>query len=318
MEIPGRNAFILGACALTLLTFVGYRALFAPPADFTTGSRVVIERGASAPFVAEQLSEERIIAHPSMLRLLLRVSGTSASVHAGTYLFEEPQNLFTVAYRIVSGAYGLPPVRITFPEGTTVREAADLVADALPDVPAADFLRTAQPHEGYLFPDTYLFLPSADAASVIALMRENFNTKIATISDELRASGRSLSDTVILASLVEKEARSIENRRIVAGILLNRLALGMPLQVDAVFGYIFGRETYSPSFADLAVDSPYNTYTHKGLPPGPINNPGLDSLNAVIHPIKTDYLYYLSGKDGLMHYATTFAGHQANRKKYLD
>lgn len=318
MEVPGRNTFIIGACALALLAFVGYHALFAPPADFPSGSRVVIERGTPAPFVAEQLSEERIIARPSVLRLLLRLSGASANVHAGTYLFEEPQNLFAVAHRIVSGAYGLPPVRITFPEGTTVREAAALVADALPDAPAADFLREAQPHEGYLFPDTYLFLPSADAASVIALMRENFNTKIAAISDELRASGRSLSDTVILASLVEKEARSIENRRIVAGILLNRLKLGMPLQVDAVFGYIFGRETYSPLFADLSVDSPYNTYMHVGLPPGPINNPGLDSLRAVIHPIKTDYLYYLSGKDGLMHYATTFAGHQANRKKYLD
>lgn len=318
MDVPVRNIFLIGACALALLAFAGYRALFAPPADFPSGSRVVIERGSSAPSVAELLSEERVIAHPSVLRFLLRVSGASASVHAGTYLFEKPQNLFTVAHRIVTGAYGLPAVRITFPEGTTVREAAILVAHAFPETPAADFLREAQPHEGYLFPDTYLFLPFADAASMVAIMHENFDTKIAAISGELHASGRSLSDTVILASLVEKEARSTENRRIVAGILLNRLKLGMPLQVDAVFGYIFGRETYSPSFADLTVDSPYNTYRYAGLPPGPICNPGLDSLSAAIHPIETDYLYYLSGKDGLMHYATTFAGHQANRKKYLD
>ena len=110
----------------------------------------------------------------------------------------------------------------------------------------------------------------------------------------------------------------LESKRVVAGILKNRLKLDMPLQVDAVFGYIFGRGTYSPSYADLAVDSPYNTYTHKGLPPGPISNPGLDSLEAAANPAKTDYLYYLTGKDGLMHYATTHAGHQANRKKYLD
>ncbi|TSC69775.1 MAG: UPF0755 protein [Parcubacteria group bacterium Gr01-1014_49] len=317
MEALKQHVLLVAVCAFATLFLVGYFALFAPPKDFPSGSTVVIARGASAPLVADQLSEARVIAHPFALQLLLRLSGTSGSVHAGVYLFEAPQNLFIVAYRIVTGAYGLPPVRITFPEGTTVREAAVLVSDALPEIKNADFLKEAEPYEGYLFPDTYLFLPSADAASVVALMRDTFNTKIATMTKELQASGRSIADTVILASLVEKEARSPENRRIVAGILLNRLKLGMPLQVDAVFGYIFKRDTYSPSFADLAVDSLYNTYTHRGLPPGPICNPGLDALQAVVNPTKTNYLYYLSGKDGLMHYATTFAGHQANREKYL-
>lgn len=315
---PSRGILWAAACAVVLLALIGYRTLFAPPADFPSGSLMTIARGSSAPAAADQLAETHIIAHASVLRLLLRLSGTSGSVHAGTYRFEAPQNVFAIAYRIATGAFGLPPVRVTFPEGMTARDMAAEVADAFPTVKAADFLKAAQPYEGYLFPDTYLFLPSSDAASLVALMRENFDTRIAAVAGEIGASGRSISDTVILASLVEKEARSSENRRIVAGILLNRLKLGMPLQVDAVFGYIFGRETYSPSFADLTVDSPYNTYTHVGLPPGPICNPGLDSLEAVANPAKTDYLYYLSGKDGLMHYATTFAGHQANRKKYLD
>lgn len=103
----------------------------------------------------------------------------------------------------------------------------------------------------------------------------------------------------------------------VSGILWNRIERRMPLQVDAVFGYIFERATYSPSFADLKVDSPYNTYTHAGLPPGPICNPGLDALLAAARPAKTNYLYYLTGKDGLMHYAMTYAEHQANQRKYL-
>ena len=133
----------------------------------------------------------------------------------------------------------------------------------------------------------------------------------------IQASGHSLSDIVIMASLVEKEARTDVNRRIVAGVLWNRLALGMPLQVDAVFGYIFDRDTYSPSFEDLKVDSPYNTYTHKGLPPGPISNPGLESIYAALYPTKTNYLYYLTGKDTLMHYARTYAEHVANQTKYL-
>ena len=116
---------------------------------------------------------------------------------------------------------------------------------------------------------------------------------------------------------MEKEARTDTDRHIVAGILWNRIKLGMPLQVDAVFGYIFNRSTYSPSPVDLKVDSPYNTYTHRGLPPTPICNTGLAALEASANPAKTSYLYYLTGHDGLMHYATTYAGHQANLKKYL-
>ena len=96
----------------------------------------------------------------------------------------------------------------------------------------------------------------------------------------------------------------------------NGVELGMPLQVDAVFGYIFNRDTYSPSYADLKVDSPYNTYTHRGLPPGPICNPGIESIQAVLHPTKTKYLYYLVDGNGAIYYATTFAEHQSNQRKF--
>lgn len=317
MDFHVRQAPWVVAFVLAVFLVGGYQLLFAPPADFPSGSIVSIARGSSAPLVAEQFATARLIKHPSLLLLALRATGASARVQAGAYLFMQPENLFAIAYRISTGMYGLPPVRITFPEGTSVRQAAALVAEALPAVQAADFLKEARAYEGYLFPDTYLFPPSADAASVIALLRANFDTKIATLSADIAASGRSISDIVTLASLIEKEARTTESRRMVAGILLNRLKLGMPLQVDAVFGYINGRDTYSPSFADLTIDSPYNTYTHKGLPPGPICNPGMDALQAVLHSAKSGYLYYLTGKDDRMHYATTFAEHQANRQKYL-
>ncbi len=305
------------ALVLAVLLVSGYELLFAAPADFPAGSVITIAKGSSAPAVSEQLFAARVIKHPSLLRFFLRASGASASVQAGTYRLSNPQNLFVVAFRIVTGEYGFPPVRLTFTEGTTVREMAAQIAAALPGISGQDFIVAAKQYEGYLFPDTYLLPPSSDSASIIALMRSNFDTKIATATDAIIASGRSLSDTVIMASLLEKEARTTESRRMVAGILYNRLKLGMPLQVDAVFGYIYGRDTYSPSFADLKVDSPYNTYTHTGLPPGPINNPGLDAILAAANPAKTDYLYYLTGKDGLMHYATTYAGHQANQRKYL-
>ena len=121
-------------------------------------------------------------------------------------------------------------------------------------------------------------------------------------------------DVIIMASMLEKEARQLETRRVIAGILWKRLERGMPLQVDAVFGYILDRDTFSPSLNDLSINSPYNTYTHTGLPPGPIGNPGLESLDAALHPVETPYWYYLTGADGTMHYARTFAEHVANRK----
>lgn len=311
-----QNPWII-AFALALIVVGGYRALFAAPADFPAGSIVVIARGTSAPQIGEQLAEKRIVANASVLRSVLRALGKSGSVQSGAYRFESAQNVFTVANRLATGAYGFPPIRITLAEGTTVREMAEKVASALPEVSASDFLQEARPYEGYLFPDTYLFPPSADASSVIATMRANFNTRISPLLGDIQASGNSLSDVVIVASLVEKEARTTASRRIVAGILWNRLSLGMQLQVDAVFGYIFNRDTYSPSFEDLKVASPYNTYLHTGLPPTPINNPGLDSINSVLHPTTSNYLYYLTGSDNLMHYATTYAGHLANQRKYL-
>jgi len=305
------------AFVLAVFLVVGYRIAFAPPSNFPSGSIVSIARGASVPDIAAQLATAHLVKHPSLLRALLRIAGASAHVQAGAYLFIAPENLFTIAYRLVTGDYGLPPVRITFPEGDTSRDDTERIVAAFPDISASDFISKAQPYEGYLFPDTYLFLQSTDTDSIIKTMRANFDAKIAPLMGDISASGHSLSDIIIVASLVEREARTLLNKRIVAGIIWKRLALGMPLQVDAVFGYIYGRDTYSPSLADLKVDSPYNTYTHTGLPPGPISNPGLDSIDAALHPTKTDYLYYLTGKDNLMHYAVTYAGHQANRQKYL-
>jgi len=292
--------------------------MFLAPSGFPSGTTIRITKGSSVPEIAQDLAEARIIAHPTLFRSMLRLAGKGGSVQAGVYLFEKPQDAFVIAYRLIAGDFGLPPVKITFVEGVTIREAAIQVEDAFSDVRAQDFSVAAQGYEGYLFPDTCFFQPGADAESIIGTMRSNFERKRAAIAEDIAASGRPLSQIVVMASLIEKEARSTEARRMVSGVLWNRLERHMPLQVDAVFGYIFNRDTYSPAYADLKVDSPYNTYTHIGLPPGPIANPGLDALLAAVHPTKTNYLYYLTGKDGLMHYATTYAGHQANQRKYLD
>ena len=306
-----------GFVAATVV-ILAYSFFFAPPFGFAPNTTIRIPYGTSTPAIAAELADAKVVAHPSLLRLILRISGESGTIRTGIYRFATPENVFTVAYRLVTGDYGIPPVKLTFIEGATVRDLANQVAVAFPGIAADDFSAIAGAQEGYLFPDTYLFSPSADPASIVKDMHANFDEKIAPLMNDIRASGHTVADIVTMASLIEKEARDETDRRMVAGILWNRVRLGMPLQVDAVFGYINGRDTYSPSLADLKVDSPYNTYLHPGLPPGPICNPGLDAIDAAIHPTKTGYLYYLTGKDGKMHYAATYAGHQANLRKYLD
>ena len=317
MDFFRRHLWRFSPFAVVLFLAASYFFIFAPPSNFPARDSVVVSRGASVADIAEELSKAHLIKHPAVFRLILRISGMSSRVKSGTYLFSTPENALTIANRLTAGAYGLTPIRITFPEGITVREIAERVVEEMPLISAEEIIALGESQEGYLFPDTYLFQPDATAASIVDTLRANFDIKMAPLAADIKTSGRHMRDIVILASLVEKEARTSGNRRIVAGVLSNRLARGMPLQVDAVFGYIFNRDTYSPSLADLKVDSPYNTYLHAGLPPGPIANPGIESIRAALYPAETKYLYYLTGSDDQMHYAATYAEHQFNRRTYL-
>ena len=301
---------IIGA---SILLGVGSWTLIAPPGDFPQDSIVVVSRGSTATEIAAEFAANHLVRHPVILRTILRMG----AAHAGGYRFTTPENVVEIGLRLLAGSFGIPPVKITFPEGLTVREMADRISSKIPTISASEFIAAAGPYEGYLFPDTYHVAPDATAADVVALMRQNFEAKTVGMQSAVQASGHTFSQIVVMASILEREARSLAEKKMVSGILWNRIDRGMPLQVDAVFGYIYGRDTFSPSLEDLTIDSPYNTYKNKGLPPGPISNPGIASLQAAASPTKSNYLYYLTGQDGLMHYATTFAQHRANRKAYL-
>lgn len=316
MEFLKRHILSAGAVAFVIL-LSAYLVLIAPPADFPKDAALEIQKGATLSEIVEQLQDARIIAHPKTFWMLARVQGLGGKLQAGRYVFPEPQNALTILYRLAEGRHGTSPIRITFPEGMSVREMSLLIASSSGTVTAQDFIAAGRAHEGYLFPDPYLFDPAATAEEVVGIMRKNFDKKIASLMPKIQASGRSIGEVVIMASLLEKEARTTVNRRIVSGVLWNRLARGMPLQVDAVFGYIFNRPTYSPSYDDLKVNSPYNTYMHAGLPPGPINNPGMDALIAALVPTTTEYFYYLTDREGVMRYARTYAEHLANENRYL-
>ena len=187
---------------------------------------------------------------------------------------------------------------------------------------AAEFLRETEGLEGYLFPDTYFVSTETTAEELVRMMRENFENKIERDTIELK--GITFEDLVIIASMVEREGAAVEDKPVVAGVLFNRLLNNWPLQVDATVQYALGYQgeedgwwKKSVTFEDLEVDSPYNTYKNPGLPPAPICNPGLASLEAAFNPAETDYWYYVSDSEGRMHFAETIEQHNENVAKYV-
>lgn len=313
-----KRIFFIGAVfvALALAILTAFFA-FGAPFDFKKGTTIEVESGQSLSAIARELEDARIIRSPFLFRAAVIVFGSEKGIMTGFYRFEERENVFRVAHRLSRGLYGIDTVRLTIPEGTNRFQIAELASTKLPGFVKSDFLALTADKEGYLFPDTYFFLPHATASEVVRFMSENFATKTASLSAKIAAFGKPLSDIIKMASILEGEARQMETRRMVAGILWKRIALKMPLQVDASFVYINGKTSAELTLDDLKIDSPYNSYIYRGLPPTPISNPGLDAMLAAVTPIKSDYLYFLTDADGIMHYATTLQQHALNKKKYL-
>jgi UPF0755 protein len=209
-------------------------------------------------------------------------------------------------------------------EGLRKEEIAQLVAQNF-DIPETEFIKAS--NEGYLFPDTYLIPKDATLDMILAVFQKNFDKKFSSeLRNKAKAKGLSDKEVIILASLVEKEARRYENKVKVASIILKRFKKDWALDLDATVQYALGYQPNQKTWwkknltvQDLQIESPYNTYKSRGLPPGPINSPGLDSINAVLAADEnTPYWFYISSKDGsTMHYAKTAEEQQENIRKYL-
>lgn len=312
-----KRQVLIALLAAVAVSTTFYAAVLRAPENFPEGEVVTIEGGTHLNEIAKQFERDGVVRSALALKSLVRLFNGEKGVFAGDYYFNSKTSLLKVALIITHGEFGLVPVRITIPEGATVNEMALIFESNFDLFDGEEFLELALPREGYLFPDTYLFFPTVTPKKAVKVMEENFTARIEDISDDIEEFGESLSDVVIMASLLEKEARTTETRRTIAGILWNRIAIGMPLQVDAVFLYINGKNTFELSLEDLQIDSPYNTYLYSGLPQGPIANPGLNTLKATVDPIETDYFYYLSDLDGVMHYSKTFEEHKQNKTRYL-
>ncbi len=314
----GRVTFVAVAGCIYTITYLSITLWQYAPDAFPDRSLVTIPEGVTLDQAARILEQDGIVRSHLLLQALVIVQGGEASVQAGDYYFPEPLSTWAVAERLVTGDLALDPVRVTIWEGMTTYQMAEVFEDRLGSFTAEEFALKAESREGYLYPDTYYFPPNTTVEEVMAEMEANFVEKIASIQDKIDAFGRPLHEVVTMASLLEREANTYESRRTIAGILWNRIELDMPLQVDAVFGYIQRRETFHPMYSDLEVESPYNTYQNKGLPPGPIASPSLSSLEAAVDPITNDYLFYLTGRDGMMRYSHTYTQHLNYKRIYLD
>ncbi len=278
----------LGIIVLAILFFL-------PPVRFPAGEVIRIKSGLSVGEAAQRLSDQHIVRSPSIFKILMLGLAGNDGLVAGDYLLSHPMTVFEVVYRLSRGAYGMKATRVTIPEGSTNQEIASILSKNLRQISASKFIELAKDKQGYLFPDTYFFLPTATEADILETMENSFTRQIVIIQPQISRSRKNLAEVIIMASILEKELKPGKDRQIAAGILWKRLDDGMKLQVDVA----------------------KETYKKEGLPLQPIASPGLDAIKAAVDPIESPYWFYLSGKDGKTHFAITHDEHVANKKKYL-
>lgn len=283
------------------ISFIVFLVLFyflflSAPKNFLSGTVIKIEPGMSLRGVSALLKKEHVIRSRVAFESLVIILGGEKYIISANYLFENKLSVLEVAKRITGGEHRMAPVVVTIPEGFNINQIADVFILKLANFNETLFLLEAKNKEGYLFPDTYFFLTNANEKDVLKIMSENFIKKTFSIFSKLNSSNQSEKEIIIMASIIEREARGDIDRGVISGILWKRIKIGMPLQVDAVL----------------------ETYKTKGLPEKPIGNPGLEAIKAAIYPQSSPYLYYLHDKDGNIHYAKNFAEHIKNKLKYLN
>lgn len=316
---PNKKVLAIIAVAIFSVSGFFYYFFVRPPSDFPINSMFAIEERGTLSEVAAKAKKENLIKSPLFFKVFTILFSGNKGVISGDYVLNKKENVFEIAQRLASGDYRLSAVKVTVPEGLNIYEIAELLLkkDELRNFNSREFLQLTKGKEGYLYPDTYYFLPFVKAKQIAETMEENFTKKVAPIQKNIKKFGKTFNEILTMASILEEEVRTSEDRKIVAGILWKRIRIGMPLQVDAVFPYITGRKNKTTTRDDLKIDSPYNTYLNKGLPPGPIANPSLDAIISAINPKESKYLYYISDRKGIIHFAKTLEEHNNNVARYL-
>ncbi|MBI2356272.1 MAG: endolytic transglycosylase MltG [Candidatus Doudnabacteria bacterium] len=315
----------LALAAVLALSFFIYFFTKVNQASSTVSAPVnmTIKKGSSTRMVATLLQENKIISHSWIFIFYMRLQGGVNKIQAGDYLLDRKMSIAEVAEIVTAGKVVSNELKVTIIEGWTNKQIADYLMARQIMPSTAEFLKLADGHEGYLFPDTYKLGKEENADALIKKMLANFEK----VTKDLQLD----KDKIILASIIEKEvgrnkdkvtkddlALMQNERSLVASVFYNRLKAGMPLQSDATVNYITGKTDRQVSLEDAKIKSAYNTYLVKGLPPGPIGNPGINSIKAAVFPAESDYLYFLNDASGTAYFAKTIEEHNQNRAKYLD
>ena len=304
-----------------------------PASEIFSKQRFLVTQGESAGQVGQRLYEQKLIRSTLSFKIYVQLFDKAKSINTGEFSLSPSMGLIDIV-----DALGIGPEElwVTIPEGLRKEEIIEKVISSLEidDLRSPgfrrDFLDLVKEKEGYLFPETYLFPRDATPQLVVTKLFDTFDEKMdKKIKEDIAKSGRSLSDVIIMASLIERETKTEEERPIVAGILWKRLDADWPLQVDASVQYaVANLKCPTPDIEcsnwwltltkdDLEIKSPFNSYKYTGLPPNPISNPGISSIKAASYPQDSDYWFYIHSPDGKIHYAKTIEEHNLNIKKYL-
>lgn len=328
LVVIGIGTLLILAAAALWLSYILFQPVTLP------GERSIsVAKGETISSIATRLKDEKITRSALAFRLLVSLRYAGETMKAGEYTLSGPQSLVQVALLFMRGAPN-SEYTITVIEGWTIADIARMLEDA-GVLSSSEFLSSAQEDyagsfpflpprsrtqslEGYLFPDTYRLFKNSTGRDIIEKMLENFADKYsAEMAAETLKVKRDVHAIVTLASMLEREVSGDRDQRLVADMFYRRLARGMPLQADSTINYITGKRDASARLADLEIVSPYNTYRNKGLPPGPIGNPGLASLQAALSPIENPFWFFLTTPQGEVIYSKTFEEHVKNKLKYL-
>lgn len=317
------NKVLLIGFVLLLLTFLTLnfyvKNLNVSPPDFPSGEPIIIEEGTDVKRITEILQERNVVKSKHLLYYILIFFHEPTSLKASTYVFDEPITTTAVASRLTEGDFDTNLIRFTHFEGERASQIAKRASEILPSFNVESFLKRVEDEglEGKLFPETYLLPAEFTDQDLLELLTKTFSAKTEPLAEKISSHKLSLEEILVLASIIEREANSLENMKLVSSVLQNRLEIGMPLQADASIEYILDKPLAELTPEDLKIDSPYNTYLHTGLPPTPIGNPGLSSIQAVLEPTESDYFYYITDEKGDFYFAKTYKEHKKNIERYL-
>ncbi len=327
---------LIGSAVFCVLFFMlaAAAAYVAPNIFLEEKSGYVHVRGdMTAAEVADELYENGYISHPVLFRLAATITGKGHQIQEGEYVLDTSMSLRDILEKLVCGKS--EALRLVIPEGYTVWRIAQTVASLSGKVSEEEFLQAAKNEEllypymkshhtvtfaaeGFLFPDTYFIPVNASAEDIIRMMVKNFDDHVTDeMKKEINGKNLSIYQFVILASLIEKEAKYAEDRPLIASVFLNRLNRRMKLQSDASISYAMGTHKAAYSIAETQYASPYNTYVYEGLPAGPIGNPGMECMEAILHAPETSYFYFVADQDGNNYFAVTYEDHLKNVEEHL-